>query len=447
MYDITVIGSGPGGYAAATRAAQLGAKTCIIEKGHLGGTCLNVGCIPTKSIIHSTEILRNIKASQEFGIRLDGYSIDMSSILRRKDEVVSKLRHGIEVALKSKGVDIIKARATFCDANRLKVDGRDISSEHFIIATGSEVSDIGNIKIDHANVISSDDILDVDKMPHSLVIIGGGFIGCEFASIYNQLGAKVTIVELMDQLLPSQDREIARRLQSYFKRSGIDVLIKSEVSAIDNGNGVKVHIKGGVTLMADKALVCIGRIPSFYELNLEAAGVITKDGKIEVDDHLRTNIPNIYAIGDVKGGHYLAHVASYEGNVASENILGKGRIVDYTVVPSCIFTYPEISSVGMNEETARHRGIDCAVTKLPFAAVSKAHILGESGGFIKTISDKADGRLLGACIYGPSASELITAFSIAIKKEISLGELGDIIYAHPTLSELISGIADKIKEG
>lgn len=446
MYDLTVIGAGAGGYAAAVRAAELGAKVCIVEKDLLGGVCLNRGCISTTTIIKSLDILQDIKRAAEFGIDITGYKVDITKIQKRKDEVVLKLRQGLEALLKSKGIDIINGRACIGDTNKIEVDGRTISSKYIVIATGSAPMEQENLKIDHNYILSSDDILQLDRVPMCIIIIGGGVIGCEFASIYNRLGCRVTIIELMDQLLPHEDEEIARRLEASFKKSGINVIKGSKVVSIDAKNGVRVNLEDAKSVESEIAILCIGRRANISELNLNKIGIRTDNGRIWVDENLRTNIPNIYAVGDVTGGYYLAHVASYEGVVASENIFGRPRSADYSCVPNCIFTYPQISSIGITEDKAKELRLKFLVTRLPFAAISKAHILGETEGFIKLISDAKTGQMLGAHIFGASAGELISKFAIAMRSKTTARELGEVIYPHPTLSEGILEAVHRIKE-
>jgi len=437
MYDLTIIGSGPGGYTAALRAQKLGAKVSIIEKGLLGGTCLNIGCIPTKAILKSVEWLRNIKKSSEFGIDIPDYNINIKKIYERKNDLVSKLRTGLESLLKSKGIDIIKGEARFLDAKTIEVDGNPLTAKNIIIATGSLPAKLKDIEIDHKHIVSSDDMLNLEEVPGSIAIIGGGVIGCEFASIYSQLGSKVTLIEVMDRLLPSEDREISRRLESIFKREGITVLKETRVLSCQKDKGPKIGLEDGTVIEADIALLCVGRRPNTGRLNLEVAGIDMDGSRILIDEKMETSVSNIYAIGDAVGGFYLAHVASYEGIVASENIFGSPVAADYSIIPNSIFTHPEISSIGITEDKAKEEGIQIAVRKLPFAAIGKPHLAGETEGLIKIISDKDSDKILGAHIFGSSASELIAELAIAMKSALTVKELGEIVYAHPTISEIV----------
>lgn len=464
MYDLTVIGAGPGGYAAAVRARELGAKACIVEKDLLGGVCLNRGCIPTKTIIKSLDILREIKRASEFGIDISGYKVDIAKIQKRKEEIILKLRQGLEALLESKGIDIIKGQALISDTNTIKVDGKSINSKHILIAAGSAPVEREGLKFDHNYIFSTDDILQLDRAFKSLVIIGGGVVGCEFAAIYNRLGCEVTIIEVLDQLLPQEDKEIARRLEASFKKSGIKVIKSAKVVSADAKDGVnpvrnivskgdgeisnrvKVNLSNGTLVEAEAALLCIGRRANISGLNLDKVGISTDNGRIQVDEKLRTSIPNIYAAGDAIGGYLLAHVASYEGTVASENMFGKPRSADYSCVPNCIFTCPQISSIGLTEDKARERDINFLVTRLPFAAVSAAHIFGETAGLIKLISDAKTDQVLGAHIFGAGASELISEFAIAMKNKTTTGELAEVIFPHPTLSEGILEAAHRMRQ-
>lgn len=446
MYDLTVIGAGPGGYAAAVKAAELGAKVCIVEKDSLGGVCLNKGCIPTKVIIKSADTLEEIRRSSEFGIDTDGYHIDLKKINERKNEVVLRLRQGMETLLKVKGIDVIKGEASLRAADRIEVDSKTIDSRYIIIATGAVPMEQEGLKIDHHHILSSDDALQLDRIAKDIIIIGAGAIGCEFASIYHSLGSRVTIIELLDQLLPDEDKEIAGRLEVNFKKSGINVIKNSKVVSVEAKNGVKVNLETQGTVEAEAALLCIGRRASLSGLHPDKIGLRTDNGRIWVDGNLKTNIPNIYAVGDVTGRYFLANVASYEGAVAAESIFGTAHPADYSGIPVCIFTRPQISRVGLTEEKAGGLGLEFLVTRIPFAAISKAHILGETEGLVKLISDAQTDQVLGTHLFGPSATELISEFAIAMKGRMTIKKLTEVIYPHPTLSEGVLEVARRIKK-
>ncbi|MFC1808000.1 dihydrolipoyl dehydrogenase [Candidatus Omnitrophota bacterium] len=441
MYDITIIGSGPGGYAAALRCADHGARVCVVEKDLIGGVCLNRGCIPTKSIIQSIKTIHNIKKAAQFGFKLSEFNIDMAAVLNYKNGVVLKLRSGAETLLKSKRIDIVTGEACFTNKDTIQVNDQTIKSNKFIIATGSSPIELGSIKFDHKKVLSSDDMLDLNYIPESLVIIGGGYIGCEFASIYSKLGTKVTIIELLDQLIPSSDKELARRLESIFKRGYIDIIKRKKVTSVDSKDKPVVILEDSTRIDADTVLLSVGRRSNIDGLNLDVPGIEIDNGNIKVNENLQTNIESIYAIGDVTGGYRLAHVATHEGIIAADNMHAKARSLDTSSIPSAIFTIPEIASVGLTEEEAKSKDINYKISKIPFAAVSKAHIAGETEGFIKILFDSDKGRILGAHILGASASELISNFSIAIKNELTVKDLSEVIIAHPTLSEGISDLA------
>lgn len=464
MYDLTVIGAGPGGYAAAVKAAELGAKVCIVEKDSLGGVCLNKGCIPTKVIIKSADTLEEIRRSSEFGIDTDGYHIDLKKINERKNEVVLRLRQGMETLLKVKGIDVIKGEASLRAADRIEVDSKTINSRYIIIATGAVPMEQEGLKIDHHHILSSDDALQLDRIAKDIIIIGAGAIGCEFASIYHSLGSRVTIIELLDQLLPDEDKEIAGRLEVNFKKSGINVIKNSKVVSVEakNGvtpvrnlgseggneisNGVRVNLETQGTVEAEAALLCIGRRANLSGLHPDKIGLRTDNGRIWVDGNLKTNIPNIYAVGDVTGRYFLANVASYEGAVAAESIFGTAHPADYSGIPVCIFTRPQISRIGLTEEKARGLGLEFLVTRIPFAAISKAHILGETEGLVKLISDAQTDQVLGTHLFGPSATELISEFAIAMKGRMTIKKLTEVVYPHPTLSEGVLEVARRIKK-
>lgn len=441
-YDIAIIGSGPAGFACALRAAGLGLKTCLIEKRLIGGTCLNWGCIPTKALAHTADLLRKINGSSKFGIRVSNTDIDIDAVLKYKDGVVSKLRTGAEKLLASKKIDVLISDASLSDANTIKTKEGSVKAKYIVIATGSSPAESGFLSIDGRNILSSKDLLALKGLPKSLAVIGGGFIGCEFAAIYNQLGVRINIIEITEQLLPGFDKEVARRLELILKKKGINVFKGKKVKSLKPQALLKIELEDQTVIEAEKALLCIGRRPNVDGLNLAGIGIDTDKGAIVVDKRLRTSIPNIYAIGDATAGFLLAHVAMYEGTLVAELISGREPKPDYSAVPSAIFTSPEIASVGLSAEEAEKRGIKAETAKLPFAAVSKAHIIDETEGFIKLIIEPGSKKILGALIFGPSASELIANFTLAIRNSLTADDISDTIFAHPTLSE---GILDAAK--
>ncbi|MFH1655436.1 MAG: dihydrolipoyl dehydrogenase [Candidatus Omnitrophota bacterium] len=428
MHDICIIGAGWAGYSAAMRAKQLGLSVCLVEQSAVGGTCLNRGCIPTKVMVNSAKSFSQTKKLPNFGVELSGAKINFEKIQSRKNAIVDKLNKGMQLQLKTKGIDFVQGKAKIVSADEISVDSKSIKAKNIIISIGSKPTELPFLKFDQKKIVSSDEILDIKFIPESLLIVGGGVIGCEFASIFSSLGSKVTIVEILEHILPNEDKDIAKKLEVAFKKKGIKVLAKTDVKSVDLDK-------------FEKILVCVGRIANTDLDGLEGVG-INKDKKgISVSENLQTNIANIYAVGDCIGGHQLAHVAAYEGETAVENISGKKIQVDYSSVPNCIFTSPEVASVGSTEEQANIKGISYQVSKFDFLASSMAHILDETEGFVKIIVDSNSKEVIGASIIGPKATELISVFSLAIKSKLTISQIHDTIFAHPTLSEAIGEAA------
>ena len=407
-YDLAVIGSGPAGYVAAIRAAQLGLKVCVFEKEKIGGVCLNWGCIPVKALSASANALYNIERASEFGINVKGFDLDFPRVHERKEAIVKRLSSGIEILLKARKIEIIREAAEIKGPASVKTSGAEIEAKNILIATGSVPFELPLMPFDGVNILSSTDLLALKTAPKSLIIVGGGVIGCEFASIFRTFGADITIIEAMPRLLPNEDEEVAKKLEQVFKKRGIKVLTNTKIDKIDKG---------------DKAIIAIGRSPNSKGLGIEALGIDCSKGWIKVDEAFRTSVKNIYAAGDVKGGMLLAHVASREGIVAVEHMAGKSQSIDYNVVPSCIFTNPEIGSVGLDEKTARARGLDIKARKFLFSAIGKSHVLGETDGFIKLIVDSSSDKILGAQIIGPHATELIAEISPCVQFGITSDKL------------------------
>ncbi|MDL1970168.1 MAG: dihydrolipoyl dehydrogenase [Candidatus Desulfofervidaceae bacterium] len=444
-FDVLVIGAGPGGYTAAIRAAQLGGRVAIIEKGDLGGTCLNKGCIPTKSLIASVHVLNWLKKAEEFGIKVETKGVDFSAIMARQEKIVKQLRNGVGVLLKSYGIEVIKGRASFISPSEIKVEDNTFNIQKCIIATGSIPSPISGIDIDGENIMTSDDILELGQIPSSLLIIGGGVIGLEFACIFQVLGTKVMVIEALPRILPGEDRELSRMLERILKSKGIDIKTSARVKEITYTNSeIEITFESANGLdkvVVEKALVATGRKPCLQELGLEHAGIVCEGGRIVVDEKMETNIKGIYAIGDVVGTPFLAHKACAEGMVAAENAMGKHATIDYKVIPGCIFTLPEIASVGLNEDEARERGYEIKIGKFPFMASGKAMTMGEKNGFVKIVADKETDKILGIHIIGPHATELINGAALAVKLECTTAELDRFLFPHPTLSEAIGQAA------
>ena len=441
-YDLAIIGSGPGGYVAAIYASRHKLKTCVIEKDLVGGTCLNRGCIPTKSLLNSASIISVIKDSSLYGVEVAGYKADFIRIAARKDEVVLRLRAGIETLLRANKIELIRGAASISSPNTIKVNGEDaVTAKNIIIASGSQVAGLPNIKIDETDILSSDGILNLKSVPLSLVIIGGGVIGCEFASLYSLLGSKVTIVEFTDMLIPTQSKEASRKLEMNFKKRSIDVFTSCSAESVVMGKDMKVSLSGGRTVEAEKILVSVGRKSNIKGLgDLKSLGIAVEKGKIAVDDYLRTNLKNIYAIGDCVSGPLLAHRASYDGFVAVDNILGGSRKRDYSNVPNCIWTEPQIASVGMNEEEAKAKYPDARIAKFPYMGSGKAYLMGKVEGFAKIIGD-ARGNIIGVEIFGEGACELIAEAVLAKTANVSIEEWSRVVHGHPTLSEILQEAA------
>ena len=424
-YDLIIIGSGPGGYAAALHASRHKKSVCVIEKNSLGGTCLNRGCIPTKAMLHSASILSKIKESKEYGIEVSCITVNFPAICARRDLVVTRLRLGIETLFKANRIDLISGGAKLGGPNTVIVNGENYSAPGIIIAAGSRPMTLANVEFNETDIYSSDGILNLKDLPESITIVGGGVIGCEFASLFNALGSKVRIVELMDRILPAQSKEVSRKMEAIFRKRGMDV---------------HTSMKFEPGAESQKILAAVGRRPNTGGIGLEALGIKTEDGLIAVDEHLRTSVSGIYAIGDCVAGPQLAHKASYDGMVACDNILGNTRIVDYSNVPNCIWTDPEIASVGLNEEEARIKYPDARIAKFPYLASAKAHIMGRREGYVKLIGD-SKGKILGVEIFGEEACDLMGEAVLAKSMGVNIKDWAGVIHGHPTLSEIFQEAA------
>jgi len=436
MFDLAVIGSGPGGYIAAIKAAQNGKKVALIEKGHLGGTCLNVGCIPTKTLLANAAVMQKIQHAAEYGITTGPVTFDFGKMKDRKDGVVTKIRKSLEGLLQSNAITILRGHAEFMSPQELKVKGQEsclVYAEKIIIATGSEPLDIPAFPCDHKFVFNSTSILELTALPKTLAIIGGGYIGCEFASLYAQLGVKVVILEALPALVALQGKAVSEALTAAFKKQGIEVRTGVFVEGVGAG---AVQLKGEPPLACDAVLVAVGRKTVSEGLGLEKAGVVVSDkGVVGVNTKMETNVPGIYAIGDVTGKMMLAHVASHQGLIAAANAIGQEAYMHYSAVPAVIFTLPEIATVGLTLEQAQEAGYQAAVGKFPFAALGKSIATLETDGFAQVVLDKKSGAILGAQVVGAEASALIAEMALAIANELTVECLTDTIHAHPTVAE------------
>ena len=444
-YDIAVIGAGPGGYVAAIRAAQTGARVLVIEKDELGGTCLNRGCIPTKAFLSDVKPLRRIKISSVYEGR-EGLSLNLEKMVNRKNEVVSTLINGIGTLFKSNHIHWVRGVGSFLDSKTIGVvqDGKreTYTANSIIIATGSKAGTIPTVNIDGRKILSTDDILNIRKAPWDLVIIGGGAIGIQFATIFSALGTEVTVVEMLPKILATEDDEVIRRLQRVLEGDGITILTDTNVSgAWPKRNKVEVEVQeksgGKGQLRAEKVLVATERTPCTEGLGLEAIGLRTDGPFIEVNAKMETNVDGVYAVGDVIGKMMFAHAASAEGIIAAENIMGRSREIDYRRIPTCAYTFPEIASVGMREREAREGGLDFRVGRFPYRSSGKAAAMGEPEGFVKIIAEKELGEILGIHILGENATELIGECVLAMNLEAAVEDLAEVVKAHPTLSETI----------
>jgi dihydrolipoamide dehydrogenase len=438
-YDIIIIGAGPGGYVAAIKAAQLGAKVALIEKEALGGVCLNIGCIPTKALIQRAKIFRNIINSEKYGISLDKKSLkaDWPAIVKRKDEIVKRLTGGVGMLLSRNGVEVIKGEAKVLDPNHVEVNGEILEAKNLILATGASpiVPPIPGVKeaYEAGIIVTSKELLSLENLPEKLVIIGGGVIGVEFATIFGTFGTQVTIIEKLDRILMNVDDDARNLILKILKRNNIEIITEATVTAV-NESEVSYEKDGKtISVSAQKILMSVGMRPNtkaFEHLNLS-----TERGAIITNERLQTSIPNVYAIGDLNGKMMLAHVASHEGIVAVENIMGKNSTVDYSKMPSGIYGFPEIAMVGLTETQAQEQGYDYQVGRFPFSALGKALADGETDGFVKIIADKKYGEIIGVHIVAENAMEMISEGSITMELEGTTSEISNTVHPHPSLSE------------
>ncbi len=442
--SIVIIGGGPGGYVAAIRAGQLGAQVTLIEKDTLGGTCLNRGCIPTKALLESANVLAEIRDAGVFGISAEKVSIDFSAVAKRKEAVVQQLVSGVNSLMKKNKIEVIKGTGTLIDSRTVGIleTGDQINADNIIIATGSKPTTVPIKGIDEPGVITSDQALAIEKFPKSIIIIGGGVIGLEFAQIMHRMGSKVTIVEMMPQVLPTEDTEIANMLMDILKKEGMEIFTDVSVTSISGsqqGREVVSFTTGDGNnkqeRVTEKVLLAVGRSPNTDDLGGDKLGLNVDNGKLVVNERMETNIPGIYAIGDVIGGLMLAHVAMAEGKCAVENILGNDCQIDYQTVPRCVYTSPAVACVGLTEAKAKQDYGDIKIGRFPFRANGKALILNETAGMVKIIADAQYGQILGVHILGPQATELIAEAVLGMRMEVTFEDAASTIHAHPTLSE------------
>jgi dihydrolipoyl dehydrogenase len=453
---LTIIGAGPGGYVAAIRAAQKGAQVTVVESAEVGGTCLNQGCIPTKTIIASAEALERVRSAGDFGVEVSGaVSYNLSKIRERKDKVVSTQVKGIRGLFKSWGVSLIEGRGSLLSPDVVRVvqkDGMtmDVKSDKVIIATGSRPAVLPGLAFDGEGIMSSDDAVLLKRVPKSLLIIGAGVIGSEFAFIYRSFGAEVTMVEMMPRAISTEDEEMADLIEREFKKAKIKLILNVKVDGVgrEDGGLIAARLSNGQEVRAEAVLVSVGRSLNSGGLGLEEVGVKTgKRGEILVDEKMETSVPGIYAVGDVTAMNMLAHVASHQGLAAVENALGGNERMDYDVIPSGIFTMPEIGSVGLREKQAADKGSKYRVGRFLYRALGKAHAMGEITGMVKIIADEATDKVLGVHICGAHATDLVHEGALALRLGATAAQLGRMIHAHPTLAEAVmEAAADVHKE-
>ncbi|HRO43953.1 MAG TPA: dihydrolipoyl dehydrogenase [Flavipsychrobacter sp.] len=452
-YDVIVIGSGPGGYVAAIRASQLGFKTAIVERDNLGGICLNWGCIPTKALLKSAQVMEYINHSKDYGVEVSGAKADFGAMVKRSRGVADKMSKGIQFLMRKNKIEVINGFGKLNNKKEVEVTGADgkttaHQAKHIILATGGRARQLPNLPIDGKKVIGYREAMALPQQPKSMIVVGSGAIGVEFAYFYHSIGTKVTIVEFMPRIVPVEDEDISKELEKIYKKKGIEIMTNASVEKVEgSGNGVKATVKtqtGEITLEADVVLSAVGVVANIENIGLEALGVKTDKGKIATDQYYKTNIDGVYAIGDATAGQALAHVASKEAVICVEAIANKEGMhhhnpepLDYGNVPGCTYCSPEIASVGMTEKQAKEAGYEVKVGKFPFSASGKASAAGAMEGFVKVIFDAKYGEWLGTHMIGANVTEIIAQTVTARKLETTWQEVLDSIHPHPTMSESV----------
>ncbi len=447
-YDLIVIGSGPGGYVAAIRASQLGMKVGVVEKAELGGICLNWGCIPTKSLLKSAQVFNYVKHAEDYGVSINGeVKAEFEKMVERSRGVADGMSKGIQFLFKKNKIEHIAGYGKLKSNQTIEVSDADgntqeVQAKHIILATGARSKELPNLKQDGKKIIGYREAMTLPKQPESMIVVGSGAIGSEFANFYNSIGTKVTLVEFLPNVVPNEDEEVSKQLGRSFKKAGIKVMVGSSVESVDtSGDVCKVIIKtkkGEETHEAEVVLSAVGVTPNIENIGLEELGIELEKGKVKVDEYYRTNVEGIYAIGDIVHGPALAHVASAEGITCVEKIAGLNPdLVDYGNIPACTYTSPEVASVGLTEQAAKDAGYEIKVGKFPFTASGKASAAGEKDGFVKLIFDEKYGELLGAHLIGANVTEMIAELVVAKKLETTGHEIIKSIHPHPTMSEAI----------
>jgi len=445
-FDIVILGAGPGGYVAALKAAQMGASVAIVEQGHIGGTCLNVGCIPSKALLASAELIHSIQGAGSMGVKVAGeVTFDWPAIQARKDKVLQTLRGGIKSLFSARTVTLIQGRGKLSGSGKVVVDSKagteEITAGKIIIAVGSIPARIPGWPSDPERVCTSDESLHWKTLPARLLIVGGGVIGCEFACMMREFGVQVTVVELMPRLLPELDESLGEPLQKIFSKRGIQCFTGTKVETLTAGDTVKAVLSNGQTVEADRVLLSIGSRPNTADIGLETVGLTADRGFVRVDDHMETPVKGIYCIGDANGRCLLAHAASAQGIAAVENALGHVHAFT-SPIPSAVYTFPEIGAVGMTQAQAKKAGIPIAIGSFPLAALGKAIAVGHTEGFVKVIRHRETGELLGVHMLGHNATECIAAAGAMLHKKVTVQELAEVVFAHPTISESVKEAAE-----
>lgn len=451
-YDVIVLGSGPGGYVTAIRASQLGFKTAIVEKENLGGVCLNWGCIPTKALLKSAQVFDYLKHADSYGLSVKEFDKDFKKVVERSRGVADGMSKGVQFLMKKNKIEVINGYGKLKPGKKVDVDGKQYAADHIIIATGARSRELPNLKQDGEKVIGYREAMTLKKQPKSMIVVGSGAIGVEFAHFYNSMGTEVTIVEFLPNLVPLEDEEVSKQFERSFKKAGIKVMTNSSVEKLDtSGKMVKATVKtskGEETLEAEIVLSAVGIASNLENIGLEDVGIVTDKGKIMVNDWYQTNIPGYYAIGDVVPGPALAHVASAEGITCVEKIAGLHvEPIDYGNIPGCTYASPEIASVGMTEKQAKEAGYEIKVGKFPFSASGKASAAGEKDGFVKVIFDAKYGEWLGCHMIGAGVTDMIAEAVLGRKLETTGHEVLKAIHPHPTMSEAVmEAVADAYGE-
>ncbi|RME81901.1 MAG: dihydrolipoyl dehydrogenase [Caldilineae bacterium] len=451
-YDVVVLGGGPGGYVAAIRAAQLGLKCAVVENENLGGVCLNWGCIPSKALIRNAEIAHLLRRGKEFGFSFDNLTLDYGVAVKRSRQTSSRLVKGVGFLMKKNQIDVLQGWGVLKDAHTVAVDDKSVTAAHIILATGGHPFTLPGVEVDGERVLTYRQAIVQENLPRSIVIVGAGPIGMEFAYVYNAYGVEVTVVEMLPHVLPNEEPEVAEVVAKAFKKQGIRTLANTRTEAVQvDKEGVQVTVKDLQTdkletITAEQVLMAMGVKPNSHGIGLEQVGVATEKGWVQINERMQTNISHIYAIGDVTGKMNLAHVASAQGMVAAETIAGVETlpIEDYLSMPRCTYCHPQVASLGMTEAQAREQGYEVSVGSFPFQANGKALGLGEREGFVKIVADARYGEILGVHMVGPEVTELLPELSLAKMMELTPAEIARNVHAHPTLSEVLMEAAHAV---